>query len=105
MLDSTLRQKFLYNTPFTNDEMPYVLLDEVSSGAKQINLSHLCVLEESAFIKLAIEARSTNTNEIVLVNDLTLFSNNLIIVRALKCYLLSFAYHFKKLGFKVNVRI
>ena len=105
MLDSTLRQKFIYNTPFTDDEMPYILLNNIDGDAVVIKLSHLYKLEEIDFINLSEKLKNAKTNELLLINDLMITSNNQIIQRSIKCYLLSFAYHFQKQGFNVNIQL
>ncbi len=105
MLDSTLRQKFIYNTPFTDDEMPYVILDDITEDAKVITLSNLFKLEIIEFTKLVEELKNAKLDTLLLANDLAIISNNQIIQRAIKCYLLSFAYHIQIYGFKVNIKI
>lgn len=105
MLDSTLRQKFIYNTPFTDDEMPYVILDDITEEAKVITLSNLFKLEIIEFAKLLEKLKNEKLDTLLLTNDLTIISNNQILQQAIKCYLLSFAYHIQKQGFKVNIKL
>lgn len=103
MLDSTLKQKFIYNTPFTDDEMPYVILDKLPDNPKMISISQLCSLEYYDFNNLISDLKNRKAFEILLCNDAELHSNNDMIKRAVKCYLMSFAYHFKKQGFRVDI--
>ncbi len=105
MLDSTLRQKFIYNTPFTDDEMPYVILDNIAKDAIVIKLSYLYVLEKSEFLELSMKLKDAKSNDLLLTNDLAITANNQIILCAIKCYLLSFAYHFQKQGFNVSIQL
>ena len=105
MLDSTLRQKFIYNTPLTDEEMPYVILDNITKDATIIKLSYLYELEKFAFLELSEKLKNEKLNELLLINDLTTTANNQIIQRVIKCYLLSFAYHFQKQVFNVNIRL
>lgn len=79
MLDSTLRQKFVYIAPFTDDKMPYVILDTITEDATIIKLSCLYELEKLEFLKLSEKLRNAKSNELLLTNDLTTTANNQII--------------------------
>lgn len=104
MVSDTLRQKFIYNTPFDDNEFPLVVLDEdISSNSAdtyKINASKLYFIEEMDFENLI---KSISNSKVLILNDYKFKSLNSILNKGSLCHILAFAYLFKKNGFKCNV--
>lgn len=106
MTSDTLRQKYIYNVPFDDNEQPLVKLDlglKGNASAYTINATDLYFMEENSFITLCKNIDSRYSG-IVINNDHDSRSKNRILENSNKCYLLSFAYLFKKAGFKCNIK-
>lgn len=107
MISDTLRQKFIYSTPFTDDGFPLVILDD---GQRDEGTSFVTVSGKSLYYwgKEDFDRFISNTKgraeKIIILNDYELKSRNQRLEDGLKCYLLSFAYHFKKSGFRCTIR-
>ena len=105
MTSDTVRQKFLYNIPLLDNGYPLVKLDDINSysgNIKIIRLTELWNLELQNFKEL-LKILSINPSFILLKNDLYIQNNNPIMQNAIKCYLESFAYWFKKAKLKVAI--
>ncbi len=105
MTSDTIRQKFLYNIPLLDNGFPLVKLDDIvsySGDIKIIRLTELWKLELQSFKEL-LESLTITTSFILLKNDLSIQNDNPILSNAIKCYLESFAYWFKKANLKVAI--
>lgn len=101
MVYDTLRQKYIYNTPFDKKEFPKVDLDHDLSSFKNayfINASSLYFIEAEAFNGL-IGSLKGKIDAIVIKNDLKFKNENKALEEGSKCYILAFAFLFKKNGF------
>lgn len=106
MVSSTLRQKFIYNTPFNDDDFPLVKLDrDIDIGSIhtfKINASKLYDLEENDFNEL-LKDIEIKCNSVLIINDYDFKSQNKNLINGSNAHILAFAYLFKKNGYKSNV--
>ena len=105
MTSDTLRQKFVYNVPFDDDEYPLVKLDTelvYEANLFTINASDLWFIEQGKFNKLCKMVRDHYAG-IIIKYDHEYKSHNQILNRGNKCYLMSFVYLFKKNGIKCTI--
>lgn len=106
MVSSTLRQKFIYNTPFNDDDFPLVKLDgdidNNSIHTFKINASKLYELEENDFGALLKDLK-LKFNSILIINNYKFKSQNKNLINGSKAHILAFAYLFKKNGYKCGV--
>ena len=105
MTSDTLRQKYVYNVPFDDDEYPLVKFDkELVNKANlfTIKASDLWFIEQEDFNKLCKVVKG-HYDGIVIKYDYEHKSHNQTLYKGNKCYLLSFVYHFKKSGIKCTI--
>lgn len=106
MTSDTIRQKFIYNTPYDDNEFPLVLEDKIdieNDEYSSINASYLYCLEEDDFNKIVNNVISRNIDKVVIRNDYHFKSSNKILINASLCHIMSFVYLFKKNGLKCKV--
>ncbi len=107
MISDTLRQKYLYATPFADDGFPLVRLDDESrmdcDSIETISGSSLYHWEQETFDAF-VTSRKGKIAAVLIEDDLCLQSNNPILKNGVKCFLMSFAYHFKKAGFQCAIK-
>lgn len=106
MISDTLRQRFLYSVPFDDNGFPLVVFDDqLENQAKSETISgkDLYFWEKEVFERF-VDSRRGRIEEIIIVNDLDLKSGNKRLSDGLKCYLMAFAYRFKKSGFRCSIR-
>ncbi len=106
MVADTLRQKFIYATPFDENEFPLVELDsDLNSSTKdivKINASSLYFLEKDGFESLVNEIKSKH-DSVLIVNDYHFKSSNIILNKGCLCHIMAFAYLFKQKELKCNI--
>lgn len=106
MISSTLRQKYIYNTPFSDDDFPLVKLDididANSNDVFKINASDLYNLEENDFEKI-LTSLDLNIISVLIINDYRFKSQNKKLINGSKAHILAFAYLFKKNGYNCNI--
>ncbi len=102
MIGDTLRQKYVYATPFADDGFPLVVLDDEnkfdSTRTEIVSGQSLYYWEEKEFLSF-VESRKKSIDAIIVLDDYQFKSDNKILQAGAKCHLMSFAYHFKKAGF------
>ena len=106
MISDTLRQRFLYSVPFADDGFPLVVLDDRPKNQTQseiISGTDLYFWEKETFERF-VDSRRGRVEEIVIGDDLELKSGNKRLSDGLRCYLMAFAYRFKKSGFRCSIR-
>ncbi|HBF68516.1 MAG TPA: hypothetical protein DDW20_04250 [Firmicutes bacterium] len=106
MTSDTIRQKFIYNTPYDDNEFPLVLEDNIDMENDKyylINASYLYCLEEFEFNTIIKDIKNKNIDKVIIKNDYLLKSGNKILVNASLCYIMAFVYLFKKNGIKCKV--
>lgn len=99
MVYDTIRQKFIYNTPFDDKEFPKVTLDETATfkNPYSINATYLYSLEIDDFENVVDTIRANN-DSVIIVNDYRLKSRNEALSDGIRCHMLAFAYLFKERG-------
>ena len=106
MVADTLRQKFIYATPYDKEEFPLVSLDGelnmLSKNTYKIKASSLYFLEKDEFEIIIIKIKS-NDCSVLIVNDYNFKSSNIILNRGVLCHMMSFAYLFKQNNLKCNI--
>lgn len=106
MVADTLKQKYIYATPYDKNEFPLVKLDsEINSLAKnvfKINASTLYFLEQNDFQSLVSEIKSKH-DSVLIVNDYLFKSSNMILNNGCLCHMMAFAYLFKQNDLKCNI--
>lgn len=105
MISSTLRQKFIYNTPFDDDEYPLVKLDliEDCKNPYEIKASSLYFIDEKRFNQI-VNSLQKDCDSVVIIDDYEIKSQNGILQYGIKAYILAFSYLFKKQGFKCCIK-
>ena len=106
MTSDTVRQKYIYNTPYDDNEFPLVLEDNINVEKDifyTINASFLYSLEEEDFKNVIQSIKSNNMNKVIIRNNLGFKSSNKILINASLCYIMSFVYLFKKSGLSCRV--
>ena len=106
MTSDTIRQKYIYNTPYDDNEFPLVLEDNIDIEKdifSSINASYLYCLEEQDFKRVIQNIKTGNIDKVVIRNDYCFKSSNKILVNASLCHIMSFVYLFKKNGIKCKV--
>jgi len=103
MTSDTLRQKFIYNTPFNDDGFPLLnsRLSVISEGMRIFCASgkHLLELEQGDFDKFCDDSKDDNIDAIVIIDDYHLQCQNPLLLRGIKAHLMSFCYLFQQKGF------
>lgn len=103
MTSDTLRQKFIYNTPFNDDGFPLLnsRLSVISEGMHIFSVSgkHLFELEKGDFDKLCDGLKNNGIDAIVIINDYHLQCQNPLLLRGIKAHLMSFCHLFQQKGF------
>lgn len=106
MVADTLRQKFIYATPYDKDEFPLVDLDRninlKMEDVFRINASELYFIEKEEFESLVSTLKSHN-NSVLIINDYNFKSSNVILHKGCLCHMLSFAYLFKTNNIRCNI--
>ena len=106
MVADTLRQKFIYATPYDKEEFPLVSLDGelnmLSKNTYKIKASSLYFLEKYEFETLIEEIKSNNCS-VLIVNDYNFKSSSIILNKGALCHMMSFAYLFKQNNLKCNI--
>ena len=106
MTSDTIRQKYIYNTPYDDNEFPLVLEDGTDIEKDKftsINASYLYCLEEQDFKRVVQSIKTSNMDKIIIKNDYCFKSSNIKLVNASLCHIMSFVYLFKKNGLKCKV--
>lgn len=106
MTSDTIRQKYIYNTPYNDDEFPLVLEDNIDINKSEyfsIDASFLYFLEEQDFIGIVNALKSSRITNVVIINDYHFKNTNKILNNASLCHIMSFVYLFKKNGLKCMV--
>ena len=103
MLTDSLRQKFIYDVKPDENEMPDVKedsdIDASSIKTYHTKLTSLCDLNDHDFEHLVAQIQY-KYDSVLIQNDISFQNRNVILDNALKCYLYSFVFIFKKIGFK-----
>ena len=104
MTSDTLRQKFIYDVPFDDDGFPLLKLDHIENKLKMhtVLASDLWFIETNTFNALCTMVKKSYAGVSIKI-DHTFRSSNPILLRGYKCYLMSFAYLFKKEGLKCQI--
>ncbi len=106
MVADTLRQKFIYATPYDRNEFPLVELDkELNSSTKntyKINASALYFLEKADFESLVDKIKREH-DSILIIDDYHFKSTNVILNKGCLCHMMTFAYLFKQKQLKCNI--
>ena len=106
MVADTLRQKFIYATPFDKDEFPLVNLDKnldlKTKNTFKINASELYFMEKDEFESL-VNIIKSHSNSVLIVNDYNFKSSNIVLNKGCLCHMMSFAYLFKTNNLKCNI--
>lgn len=106
MITDTLRQKFIYATPFDKKEFPLVQLDKnlesKTTVIYKINALSLYFLEKEDFEKL-IKSIVGKYNAVLIINDQKFKSQNCILKNGFLCYMMAFAFLFKQNNLKCNI--
>lgn len=100
MVYDTLRQKFIYDTPFDKDEFPKLCLINENSSFKKpyiINASSLYFLEKDDFTSLIKVVRKEH-DSLIINNDYSFINSNKALEEGAKCYVMAFAFLFQKEG-------
>lgn len=103
MISDTLRQKFIYSTPYSDDGLPLVVLDEIrddESSGETISGKSLYFWERDDFERF-VSTHAGKTKKVIIINDYDLKSSSKRLEDVPKCYLMSFACLFKKPDFFV----
>lgn len=107
MTSDTLWQKFIYNTPFDDEEMPLLnsKMSIVDPCRKTITISgsSLYDFEQDNFICLCEGLANDGYGNVLIENDLHLRSGNFLVEKGAKAYLLAFCYLFQKRGFHCKI--
>ena len=106
MTSDSIRQKFIYNTPYDDNEFPLVIEDNIDIQKEKyllVNASFLYRLEENDFDQLVASNKSSNISNIVIRNDYYFKSSNKILINASLCHIMTFVYLFKKNGLRCKV--
>lgn len=107
MIGDTLRQKFIYATPFADDGFPLVVLDDETrfdpTKTEYVSGQSLYFWEESEF-RAYVESTKKKASAIVILDDYRFKSGNKLLEDGAKCHLMSFAYLFKKAGFLCAIK-
>lgn len=106
MVADTLRQRYIYATPYNKDEFPLVNLDKelniLDNKAFKINGTQLYSLEENEF-KTLLNVIKSKFNSVFIINDYNFKSSNTILNRGCLCHMMAFAYLFKQNNLKCNI--
>lgn len=106
MVANTLRQKFIYATPYNENEFPLVTLDgdinSLTGNTFKINATTLYSLEQNDFQSL-INIIKSKYSSVLIVNDYRFKSANIILNRGCLCHMMAFAYLFQQNNLKCNV--
>lgn len=106
MVADTLRQKFIYATPYDDNEFPLVELDAnlnaSTNNSYKINASTLYFLEKEDFESLVNEIKFKH-DSVLIINDYRFKSFNAILNRGCLCHMMAFAYLFKQKELKCNI--
>ncbi len=106
MTSDTIRQKFIYNTPYDDNEFPLVIEDDVDVDNIEffsIKASYLYCLEEYDFIGIVQNIKSNNLDTVIIKNDYSHKSSNKILIDATLCHIMAFVYLFKKNGLNCKI--
>ena len=106
MTSDTIRQKYIYNTPYDDNEFPLVLEDDADVENIQffsIKASYLYYLDEHNFISIVQNIKSNNLDTVIIKNDYCYKSSNKILIDASLCHIMAFVYLFKKNGLKCKI--
>lgn len=107
MTSDTLWQKYVYDTPFDDDEMP--LLNSRKStidGTRktfEISGKSLYGLDSRSFEKICKTLMDGNFGNVVIIDDYQFRSNNSTVVKGSKAHMMSFCHLFQKKGFNAIV--
>ena len=99
MTSDTVRQKFIYNTPYDDNEYPLVVEDEFDLNINDYEIiyaTQLYQLEENDFDDYIIELKNKNIHKVLIKNDCVFENDNPILKNASYCYIKAFVYLFKK---------
>ena len=106
MVADTLRQKYIYATPYDKDEFPLVELDKdlnsTTENVFKINASKLYFIEKNEFETL-VNIIKPNKDSVLIINDYSFKSSNKILNKGCLCHMMSFAYLFKQNNLKCNI--
>lgn len=106
MVADTLRQKYIYATPYDEDEFPLVELDRnitiLSKNVFKINGTQLYSLDEDEFKSMLVTIKS-KYDSVLIINDYSFKSSNAILNRGCLCHMMAFAYLFKQNNLKCNI--
>ena len=106
MVTDTLRQKYIYATPYDESEFPLIELDKdlnsLTNNVFKINASILYFLEKEDFESLINEIKSKH-DSVLIVNDYRFKSFNTILNKGCLCHMMAFAYLFKQNNLKCNI--
>ncbi len=105
MISSALRQKFIYNTPFDDNEFPLVKLDLIESCKKLYKMKAISLyfIDEKRLNRIA-NSLQKDFDSIVIINDYKIKSQNKILHECIQAYILAFAYIFKKQGLRCCIK-
>ncbi len=107
MIGDTLRQKYLYATPFKDDGFPLVVLDDEKEFCPErteyISGQSLYFWKEDELHSF-IKSRKHSTDSIVIINDYNFDSRNKCLEDGARCHMMSFAYLLKKAGFSCAIK-
>lgn len=107
MISDTLWQKYIYNTPFDDDEMPLLNSRKsiINGIYKTINISgkSLYSYNKKDFLKLCNDFHNNDYLNVIIDNDYEFESNNSILINSAKAHMLSFCYLFQENGFNCIV--
>ena len=105
MTSDTLKQKYLYNVPLLDNEMPMFKNDIIIFNQESIRLplSLLYEKDNNSFKQLLLDLKKMGIKNIILYNDISFLSDNIILKNAIQYYINAFAYWFKKNKFIVTI--
>lgn len=103
MTSDTLWQKYIYNTPFDDEEMPLLnsRLSKLDFNDKNFIISgrSLYDLDKASFIELCSSLKSDSYINITIIDDYCFASDNMYVKNGAIAHQKSFCYLFQKQGF------
>lgn len=107
MTSDTLWQKYIYDMPFDDNEMPLLnsRMSVVASSNHCIMIpgKALYALDENKFVDLCKHLFFEKIENIIIKNDYEIKSKNQVIENAAKAHMMSFCHLFQENGFHCRV--
>lgn len=108
MTSDTLWQKYIYNTPFDNEEMPLLnsRMSKLDFNDKSFIISgrSLYDLDKTSFIELCSSLKSNGYINIIITDDYRFTSDNLYVRNGAIAHQKAFCYLFQKRGFHCCIK-